>query len=107
MSFIGFWHITKMEKWDEDYIHMEVPAYIEVEEDHLGDFQFGLVYGQLDGEVIRAGRVERFWFTWDGDDEGEPMSGGGWLELSGQNALKGRIKLHLGDSSDFWAVRVM
>lgn len=106
MSFIGFWHITEMEIWDEAYIHMEVPAYIEVEENHLGYFQFGLVSGQLDGEIKLVGGVERFWFTWDGFDEGEPMSGGGWLELSGRNALKGRIKLHLGDSSDFWAKRV-
>jgi hypothetical protein len=107
MSFIGFWHITEMEMWDNDYIKMEVPAYIEVEENHLGYFQFGLVKGQLDGEIELIGRKERFWFTWEGSDEGEPMSGSGWLELSGRNALKGRIKLHLGDSSDFWAERVV
>ena len=95
-----------MEMWDEDYINMEVPAYIEVQENHLGYFQFGLVTGQIDGEVIHAGSKERFWFTWDGFDESEPMSGGGWLELSGRNTLRGRIKLHLGDSSDFWAERV-
>ena len=106
MSFIGFWHITKMELWGEDYINMEVPAYIQVEENRLGYFQFGLVSGQLDGEIELVGGKERFWFTWDGSDEGEPMSGSGWLKLSGQNSLKGRIKLHLGDSSDFMAERV-
>ena len=84
---------------------MEVPAYIQVEENHLGYFQFGLVSGQLDGEIEIVNGKERFWFTWDGYDEGHPMTGSGWLKLSGQNSLEGRIKLHLGDSSHFWAER--
>ena len=49
-----------MEIWDEDIFNMEVPAYIEVEENHLGYFQFGLVTGQLDGEIELVGKEERF-----------------------------------------------
>jgi hypothetical protein len=43
MTFKGKWNIVKMEMWDEDYINMEGPAYIEIREDNSGKFMFGLV----------------------------------------------------------------
>ena len=106
MSFIGLWHITEMEEWDEDYFNMDVQAFIEIKEDGLGGFQFGLVSGQLDGEVEKTGNKERFFFTWDGMDEMTPMSGSGWLILKTKRTLEGKIKLHMGDSSMLWAKRV-
>jgi hypothetical protein len=106
MSFVGLWHITEMEEWDEDYFNMDVKAFFHVKEGGLGSFQFGLVSGQLDGEIEKAAGQERFFFTWDGMDEMEPMSGSGWLVLKTPNTLEGKIKLHLGDSSMLWAKRV-
>jgi hypothetical protein len=53
MKFEGIWHITEMENWDEDYFNMEVQAYIEIDERGSGDFQFGLVTGAIDGEIVR------------------------------------------------------
>ena len=66
-----------MEGWDEEYYSMEVQAYIKIGADGMGDFQFGLVRGQIDGELERCGDKERFAFTWEGDDEGHPMLGSG------------------------------
>jgi len=106
MNFVGLWHITEMEMWDEDYFNMDVQAFIQIKENRLGYFQFGLVSGQLDGEIEKVGKEERFYFTWDGADEADPMSGGGWLQLLDQNRGEGKIKLHLGDSSLFWVKRV-
>jgi uncharacterized protein YndB with AHSA1/START domain len=105
MSFTGTWIITEMEMWDAEYINMEVQAYIRIGVDGLGDFQFGLVSGEIDGEVVKLGNVERFEFTWEGQDEMDPVSGSGWLKSTGQNRGEGRIKIHLGDSSAFKAVR--
>lgn len=105
MKFEGTWHIYEMEMWDEDYFNMEVQAYIELNEKKLGDFQFGLVSGYLDGEVVEHGREQRFEFTWEGQDENDPALGSGWLKLSDENNLEGRIKFHLGDSSSFRARR--
>lgn len=48
-GFIGTWHIYDMEMWDEDYFNMETQAYVEISPDNLGNFQFGLVSGYLDG----------------------------------------------------------
>jgi hypothetical protein len=59
----------------------------------------------LDGEVVKTGKLERFDFTWEGQDENDPAFGSGWLKLSGKDKSKGRIKFHLGDSSEFLAIR--
>ena len=105
MKFIGTWHIYEMEGWDEDYFNMEVQAYLRIDAKGLGDFQFGLVSGQIDGELEQCGDEERFVFTWEGNDENDPALGAGWVRMEGENSVEGKIKLHLGDSSLFWAKR--
>ncbi len=105
MNYIGVWHITEMEMWDEDYFNMEVEAYIKISENRLGSFQFGLISGQIDGEVVKYGKKERFEFTWDGSDEYDPIQGSGWFEVMDKNRISGRIKIHLGDKSTFSAIR--
>lgn len=104
-EFIGTWHIYEMELWDEDYFNMEVQAYIEVRSDNLGNFQFGLVSGYLDGYIEVGFGKEHFVFTWEGQDEMDPMTGSGWMELKDKNEVVGLIKLHLGDRSGFSARR--
>jgi len=72
----------------------------------IGDFQFGLLSGELDGEAVKSGNLERFEFTWEGQDENDLVFGSSWLKLSGKDKIRGRIKFHLGDSSGFLTVRV-
>lgn len=105
MKFAGTWHIEDMELWDEDYFNMEVQAYIKIRQDGIGEFQFGLVSGQIDGEVVGDGDEERFEFTWEGNDECDPASGNGWFRLESKNEIEGKIKIHFGDSSKFSAKR--
>ena len=104
-EFEGTWHIYEMESWDEDYFNMEVQAFIEIMSECRGRFQFGLVRGTLDiDEIGGDGRID---FTWDGADENEEASGGGWLKLKDKNTLEGKIKLHDGDSSTLLAKRAV
>jgi hypothetical protein len=105
MRYEGVWHIIEMDMWDEDYFNMDGQAFIQIGSNGIGNFQFGLVSGGIDGEVVKTGNLERFEFTWEGQDECDPALGSGWLKLSGENRLKGRIKFHLGDNSEFVAVR--
>jgi hypothetical protein len=105
MKFTGTWHIYEMEMWDEDYFNMEVQAYLKIDSEGHGDFQFGLVSGQIDGEIVKEGSDERFEFTWEGNDECDPASGGGSFRLKDADTLEGKIKFHLGDSSKFLAKR--
>ena len=105
MLYAGTWHILEMEMWDEDYFNMEVQAFILIEPNGIGNFQFGLVSGTLDGDVLKTGKEERFEFTWEGQDENDPILGSGWLKLSGKDKVRGSIKIDLGDRSSFIAVR--
>lgn len=77
---VGTWRITSMEVWDADYFDMEVAAHINIRADLTGEFQFGLVQGDIDARVIAADSVTR--------DQAE-----------------GRIFIHMGDDSAFTAVR--
>lgn len=70
----------------------EVQAFIRIKREGGGEVQFGLVSGQSDGEVVKTAAGERFEFTWEGNDECEPASGSGWLALTTQNELEGKIK---------------
>jgi hypothetical protein len=99
------WRIHEMEMWDEDYFNMEVQAYVSINPNGLGEFQFGLVTGYIDGEVVKDGADERFEFTWEGNDECDAALGSGWLRLKDEDNVEGRIKLHLGDSSKLLARR--
>ncbi len=101
----GTWNIYEMEMWDEDYFNMEVQAYLKIDSRGLGGFQFGLVSGEIDGEIVQVGSEERFEFTWAGNDEMDPAAGSGWLKLKDKDNLEGRIKFHLGDRSTFKAKR--
>ena len=104
-EFIGTWHIYEMELWDSDYFNMELQAYIDIKPNNLGNFQFGLVSGYLDGYIEDEFGKEYFVFTWEGQDEMEPMTGSGWMKLIDKNEIVGSIKLHLGDRSGFSASR--
>lgn len=92
-----------METWDEDYFNMEVQAYIRIEQDNLGCFQFGLVQGDIDGRVVNYSDGKRFEFTWEGHDECEHACGSGWVRLKEKNVLEGEFRFHLSDSSTFLA----
>ena len=105
MKFEGIWHITSMENWDEDYFNMELQAYIKIDQWGSGDFQFGLVSGQIDGEIAKEEGGGKLEFTWDGYDENDPASGSGWLKFKDKNTLVGKINFHQGDSSLFSAKR--
>lgn len=106
MDFTGIWHIYEMELWDEDYFNMEVQAYIEIKQDNLGKFQFCLVSGEIEGKVVDYGDKKRFEFTFEGNDENDPVCGSGWLELTEKDKLKGEFRFHLGDDSTFLAKRI-
>jgi hypothetical protein len=105
MKFAGTWHIYEMDQWDEEYFNMEVQAFITIDEHGQGEFQFGLVSGQLDGEISQEDSNERFEFTWDGSDECDLVSGGGWVLLKDEDTLQGVIDLEYGDSSTLLARR--
>jgi hypothetical protein len=101
---VGAWRITGMEVWDADYFDMEVPAHITIRDDLTGQFQFGLVQGDIDARVSAADGMVRVEFSWSGVDENNLVSGRGWMQINGDQA-EGRFFIHLGEDSAFTAVR--
>lgn len=104
-EFVGTWHIDEMEMWDADYFNMEVQAYMKIDQKNMGKFQFGLVTGFIDGEIVAYPDGNRFEFTWEGNDECDEAAGSGWVRLKDTDTLEGRLKIHHGDSSKFRAIR--
>ncbi len=101
---IGRWRITWMDAWDQDFVDEEVEGFFEFNRNGTGKFQFGHVGGGIDcREVERDGKsgVE---FSWDGNDEMDPAQRRGRAVLDGDE-IEGRIFIHRGDDSAFWAVR--
>lgn len=94
-----------MSAWDEDYFNMEVQPYIKINSGGLGEFQFGLVWGQLDGKNTKIGQENIYSFSWEVNDECDPAFGSGWCKLKDDNTLEGEIQIHQGDSSTFLAER--
>lgn len=105
MSLIGTWRIVEMDLWDLKAIDLVGPGFIEFAEDRTGRFGFIAVEGWMDcrhGERDGHPSVE---FTWEGDDDGDHVSGRGWATLEDGGSLRGHIYFHLGDDSSFRAVR--
>ena len=105
MKFKGRWYIYEMEMWDEDYFNEEVQAYIQIDKNGTGEFQFGYVYGEIDGKITKYTDEDRFEFSWAGNDENDPANGHGWLKLKDLDTIEGEFRFHMGDDSTFVARR--
>lgn len=105
-TFEGRWRITWMDQWDQEYVDEEVEGFIEFEPNGLGSFQFGYVQGQTDCLTTTRDGKPAVEFSWEGGDgaDGTPCSGRGWAVVEG-GELCGMICIHLGDDSDFKAMR--
>src|SRR3989338_640193 len=101
--FSGKWNITKMSEWDEEYCNMEVQAFIALDQRGNGEFQFGLVSGEVKGDFIKREGEDVFDFTWEGSDECNAASGDGWMKVANRGIAEGEIRFHDGDRSSFWA----
>lgn len=102
--FLGRWELASMSTWDEEDVLDEPRAFLLFERDGLGQFEFGDVGGDVDyRETTRDGKpaVE---FTWEGGDRAELLSGRGWAVLDGDR-LSGMMFIHLGEDTEFSAVR--
>jgi len=104
MKYEGIWHIKEMSNWDEDYFNMDVQAYLKISPNGSGEFQFGLVSGQIDGKIVKYPNGNRFEFSWEGADECDSASGCGWLKMP-KDVVEGEFRFFQGDESTFVASR--
>lgn len=100
--FEGKWRVVDMEIWDQDFVDMEVPGFIEINDDETGSFQFGAVVGNIDGRVEQLEDGLVLEFSWAGRDGSMPACGRGWLVVE-EEEVSGRFYIHMGDDSAFLA----
>jgi hypothetical protein len=106
--FTGSWHIVSMSGWEDEALNKGVQAFIEFDEEGLGNFQIGFVRGVTDHyRTKKRDRMRVAQFTWHGEDgaDSTPLDGVGWVILEG-GELTGTICIHLGDELEFVAKRV-
>ena len=94
-----------MEQWDQDYIDLVEPGYIELNKNNLGEFVFGTVKGFIDCRITKGEDGEKAEFSWEGTSEYDPICGRGWFELRGKNQIHGMLFIHNGDESWIKAVK--
>ena len=102
---VGYWKITKMEVWDQAYVDLVVPGFIELEIKDgylMGQFQFGTVVGWLDCRLRDVGGESYVEWSWEGQNDKDPGCGRGWARLM-DSKLVGRIYVHCSDDSAFEA----
>jgi hypothetical protein len=99
---IGIWRIESMELWDNDFIDLVEEGKIELRKEGTGSLVFGAVQGEIDYSMEEG--INRIDFSWEGFDEGDPVSGRGWAEIKDEK-MKGKIYFHYGDNSEFEALK--
>jgi len=105
MEISGRWRIEEMDLWDRDALDLVQPAFIEFGRDCAGSFGFIGVEGWLDCHEAPIDGIAGSEFSWQGYDDGDPVSGRGWAVLGDDGSLRGRIFFHQGDDSGLRAAR--
>ena len=90
--------------WDQEALHLVVPAHITFDRQGLGEMQLIAIGASIDYRLEDRGGVPVVEFPWSGFDEMDPTSGRAWARLEG-NTMCGKLFIHQGDESNFIAKR--
>jgi hypothetical protein len=99
-ALLGKWRVTEMDLWDSDYIDMMGPGHILIGEAG-GEMAFGCVRIGLHCEYGQ----ESIFFSFEGSDELEEVSGDGDAELEEDGTLTDEVRFDNGDEATFRASR--
>ena len=102
--FLGRFRISWMESWDLDIGDDQTGGYFEFSNDGSGEFHFGCVHGQIDYRPGTRDGEPSVDFSWEGNDDMDAASGGGWAVIDG-NEMEGMLFFHQGEQSAFRAKR--
>jgi hypothetical protein len=98
---IGRWRIIEADLWDRAYLDLVEPAFISFDREGHGELAFGVVNAGLDLEYART----IVYFTLEGSDEGDEVSGSGSAELTEDGVLEIELSFHNGDDAILKAKR--
>jgi len=64
----GCWRIVETDLWEQDYVDLVAPGYVEFGEDHRGSLGFIAVQGGIDWRGFALDGHPGAEFTWEGFD---------------------------------------
>lgn len=92
---IGRWRIVEADLWDRDYLNLCGPATITIGDDNNGEIAFGALQAGLDVSYSPS----MVFFTWEGCDEMDEVSGDGHAELLDDGSIEITFAYHNGDEA--------
>jgi hypothetical protein len=98
---IGRWRIVGSDLWDRDYLDLLDPAFISIGRVGSGELAFGVVNAALNLSYSQT----IVFFTFEGSDEDNEISGSGSAELLDDGTLEVEISFHHGDDATLKAER--
>jgi len=102
----GKWQVAGLPDLADDYLSLSPDPHVMLKLKSRGEvdgaYEFGAQSGTIDGrlEQLTDGRV-RMSFTFEGNDELDPVHGYGEAILANENTLDGYMRYHLGDKYRF------
>ena len=96
----GKWRIIEMPTWPTDHLDIAGTAHIELDGKGRGELAFGALTATLDCATTPSG-ID---FDWHGFDEGDEVTGEGWVELQSDGSLIGEFAYDNGDESTLKAL---
>jgi hypothetical protein len=98
---IGRWRIVSSDQWDRGYLDLVDPAFIDIGRSGRGELVFGAVTASLD--LSYSSTI--VFFTFEGCDEDNEVTGSGSAELLDDGTLEIEISFHHGDDAVLRAER--
>jgi hypothetical protein len=106
MDISGEWRVAEILDLVDDYLELTPDPHVILEvkarDEVNGSYQFGAQSGELDGRLDRLpdGRI-RLSFTFEGENEFDPVHGYGEAIVVDENTLNGYMRYHHGDTYRF------
>ncbi|MEW6222622.1 MAG: hypothetical protein AB1476_04855 [Candidatus Hadarchaeota archaeon] len=102
----GKWRVVELPDLSEDYIHLTPDPHVLLKVSKTGEvdgtYQFGVQSGELDGKVeVAENGASRITFTFEGNDEMDPVHGFGIATLTAPDTLTGEMRYHKSDTCRF------
>jgi hypothetical protein len=102
--FLGRWRIIASDLWAREDLDEVSPAHITFSARGQGELALLVIEGDVDYRLTKRGTKPVVEFSWQGSDDGHPISGRGWAAL-GDGDITGRLFIHQGDDTGFTAKR--
>lgn len=100
-AFAGRWRIVEMDNWDNDVLDLVEEAHLTFQGTADGEIAFVALKGFLDVRYGARDGSACAEFSWEGQDESDPVCGRGWAALGSAGRLVGHFYVHNGDDSGF------